>query len=173
MRCAYCALRHIRSCRGRHFWRANPPGRGRRLLTAWCRKAWESCSQLSAKRVWSSGSGTDGCALVFHTGEAGSMPAARSIPPPSSTSVRRLRLSPEQSRIVAGGGHHKMPGCGSRPNRPAFEAEVGARAPRTFKSCSRCHDASSNWRQFVGEQRLLITTASPDRHRGPLPIMPA
>src|ERR1700676_2244468 len=23
-------------------------------------------------------------------------------------------------------------------NRPAFEAEVGARAPRTFKSCSRC-----------------------------------
>lgn len=40
------------SCRGRHFWRANPPGRGRRLLTAWCRKAWESCSQLSAKRVW-------------------------------------------------------------------------------------------------------------------------
>jgi len=28
-------------------------------------------------------------------------------------------------------------------------------------------------RQFVGEQRLLMTTASPDRHRGPLPIMPA
>jgi hypothetical protein len=56
------------------------------------------------------------------------------------------------------------------PNRPAFEAEVGARAPRTFKSCSRCQ---SQWRQFVGEQRLLITTASPDRHRGPLPDMPS
>jgi len=52
------------------------------------------------------------------------MPAARSIPPPASTLVRRLRFSPEQSRIVAGRGRHKMPGCGSRPNRPAFEAEV-------------------------------------------------
>jgi hypothetical protein len=27
-------------------------------------------------------------------------------------------------------------------------------------------------RQFVGEQRLLITTDSRDRHPGPLPTMP-
>ena len=32
-------------------WRVNPPGRGRRLLSARCGNACESCSQLSAKLV--------------------------------------------------------------------------------------------------------------------------
>ena len=34
------------------------------------------------------------------------------------------------------------------------------------------HRLPSSWRQFAGEQRLLIRASSPDRHRGPLPIQP-
>lgn len=37
---------------GSTTWRANPPGRGRRLLSARCGNACESCSQLSANLVF-------------------------------------------------------------------------------------------------------------------------
>ena len=84
-----------------------------------------------------SGSGIGGCAPVFQTGEAGSMPAARSISPPSSTLVRmRLFQSCEAGSSPAGGPQDA--GVRERPNRPAFEAEVRARARRTFESCPRC-----------------------------------
>src|SRR5262249_5856255 len=57
------------------LWRVNPPGRGRRLLTGWCRKAWESCSQPSATlRGYSS----EAEPRSSKPSVAGSIPAARS-----------------------------------------------------------------------------------------------
>ena len=38
----------VRICRWAPSWRVNRSGRRLRLLNEWCRKAWESCSRLSA-----------------------------------------------------------------------------------------------------------------------------
>jgi hypothetical protein len=62
------------------------------------------------------------------------------------------------------------PGCGSGPTDPPLKRrsarERRARSNRAPGANSWSRYFRSKRRQLVGEQRLPITTASPDRHRG-------
>ena len=96
------------------------------------------------------GSGIDGCASVFQTDQARSLLAARSNSPRWSAG---WNLGPSNQRNGID-THTGLQFAGMRewPNRPAFEAEVGARAPRTFKSCSRFQCSRVQWRQLPDPQ---------------------
>ena len=78
-----------------------------------------------------SGSGIDGCAPVFHTGEAGSMPAARSISPPSSTLVRIWRGAVDAVSAVRVRGlvHRRDVMAALRPPKPPVGVQVPAPVP--------------------------------------------
>ena len=105
------------------------PGRaGCRLLSALCLHGHGARALNSLPR----GSGIDGCASVFQTDQADSIPAARLISPPSSTLVRMwLFQSCEAGSSPAGG---TMPGRGSGLTTPPLNrrsgCECGARSNR-------------------------------------------
>ena len=107
------------------------PGRaGSRLLSALCLHGHGDRALNSPP----SGSGIDGCAPVFHTGEAGSMPAARSISPPSSTLVRMRLFQSCEAGSSPAGGTIRCRGAGAGSTDPPLKRrsarECGARSNR-------------------------------------------
>jgi hypothetical protein len=134
------------------------------------------------------GSGIDRCASVFQTDCSMIPKSAPVFGKRSCSSKKRDRYSrPAPIRPVSLPARISVlqteetgstpvrgsnsPGCGSGPTDPPLKR-------RSARSAAHVQivlpvPILARWRQFVGEQRLLITTASPDRHRGPLPPAPA
>jgi hypothetical protein len=170
-------------------WRVNPPGRGRRLLSARCGNACESCSQLSAKLV----SADLGHWLIARLPSvAKEVRFLQSAPTclgmilsenrahPASSAGRAFRdHAPRSVRLVARIALFQSAGEGSKPSRSTIRPVRSVAGREPLKLATRgsipppaSSAVSAPQRPFAGEQRLLITTASRDRHPGPLP-MPA
>lgn len=118
------------------------------MLTGRCREAWESCSQLSAMRVWYMG-----CALAFQADETGSSPVSRSNFMLRSTKWKVTGPSNRKMRVRL-------------PHAAPFNAGASA-GKRAFEACciridteTGCQSRSTS----LAEERSLIKNDRRARH---------